>query len=131
MRLIHSIRQWLTKSRNITKLEKHVDSTFLVDQLLIDMYNDDYFPNQLVDKVKDELMKVIVLLETGEQDVHTIQSKLDEVTLNINALQAVFEENDSEIETAARDSIGLSVELILEHFHIDIDPEEAIRYREW
>ncbi|MDO4432524.1 MAG: DUF5713 family protein [Aerococcaceae bacterium] len=131
MRLIHSIRQWLTKSHNITKLGKHVDSTFLVNQLLIDMYNDDYFPNQLVDKVKDELMKVIVLLETGEQDVHTIQSKLDEVTLNINALQAVFEENDSEIETAARDSIGLSVELILEHFHIDIDPEEAIRYREW
>lgn len=36
-----------------------------------------------------------------------------------------------EIETGARDSIGVTVEYILQWFHINIDIETAIRKREW
>ncbi len=49
----------------------------------------------------------------------------------INDLQEEFDENDSEIETVARDSIGVTVEKILNYFGIDIDIEEAIRERDW
>ena len=35
-------------------------------KLLDEMYQDDYYPAFLVDKVKDELQKVIDLLESGE-----------------------------------------------------------------
>ena len=35
-------------------------------KLLDEMYQDDYYPAFLVDKVKDELQKVIALLESGE-----------------------------------------------------------------
>ena len=35
-------------------------------KLLKEMYEDDYYPVFLVDKVRDELQKVIDLLETGE-----------------------------------------------------------------
>ena len=35
-------------------------------KLLDEMYQDDYYPVFLVDKVKDELQKVIDLLESGE-----------------------------------------------------------------
>ena len=35
-------------------------------QLLAEMYRDDYFPAFLVDKIKNELQKVINLLESGE-----------------------------------------------------------------
>ena len=38
-------------------------------KLLDEMYNDDYYPTFLVDKVKDELQKVIDLLESGETDI--------------------------------------------------------------
>ena len=34
-------------------------------KLLDEMYQDDYYPAFLVDKVKDELQKVIALLERG------------------------------------------------------------------
>lgn len=100
-------------------------------KLLDEMYQDEYYPNFLVDKVKDELQKVIDLLESGETNTETVQGKLDEVVCAINDLQEEFGENDSEIETVARDSIGVSVEYILEWFGIPIDIEEAIRERDW
>ncbi len=46
-------------------------------------------------------------------------------------LQEEFEENDSELETAARESIGAAAAYILEWFWIDLDAEEAIRERDW
>lgn len=100
-------------------------------QMLSDMYLDDYFPNFLVDKVKDELQSVIDFLETGETDLELIQNRFDEAMEAINDLQDEFDENDSEIETVARDSIGTTVEYILKWFDIDIDVEDAIGARDW
>ena len=91
-------------------------------KLLDEMYNDDYYPTFLVDKVKDE---------SGETNIEAVQEKLDEAVCGINDLQEEFDENDSEIETVARDCIGETVAYILEWFDIPIDIEEAIRERDW
>lgn len=48
--------------------------------LLNDMYNDGYFPDFLVDKVKLLIQDVISFLETGERDLEKIQNKFDEMT---------------------------------------------------
>ena len=45
--------------------------------------------------------------------------------------QAEFDENDSEIETVARECIASTVAYILAWFGIPIDTEEAIRERDW
>ena len=100
-------------------------------KLLDEMYQDEYYPNFLVDKVKDELQKAINLLETGETDTEIIQKKLDEAICAINDLQEEFDENDSEIETAARDCIATDVIEILNWFEIDIDVEDALGERDW
>lgn len=100
-------------------------------QLLSEMYQDDYFPDFLVDKIKDLLQQVIELLENGETDLAVIQNRFDEIVEEINDLQDEFAENDSEIETVARDSIGESVDYILHWFNIDIDVEDAIGARDW
>ena len=100
-------------------------------KLLDEMYQDEYYPDFLVDKVKEELQKVIRLLESGETDVGAVQKILDEAVCGINDLQEEFDENDSEIETVARDCIGVTVAYILEWFGIHIDIEEAIRERDW
>lgn len=99
--------------------------------LLDEMYQDGYYPDFLVDKVKAELLNVIGLLESGATDLAVIQEKLDEAVRAINDLQGEFDENDSEIETVARDCIGETVGYILEWFEIPIDVEEAIRERDW
>ncbi len=95
--------------------------------LLEEMYNDEYYPDFLVDKIQ----KVIELLESGETDVEIVQEKLDEITCAINDLQDEFDANDSEIETVARDCIGETVYYVLKWFDIPIDEEEAIRERDW
>ena len=56
-------------------------------KLLNEMYQDEYYPDFLVDKVKDALQKVIDLLENGETDTEVVQEKLDEVVCAINDLQ--------------------------------------------
>lgn len=99
--------------------------------LLKDMVEDDYYPNFLVDKVKDCITPVIALLESGERDKEVIQAKLDEMTLAINDLQEEFDENGSEIETVARDSIGMTVKYVLDWFGVDIDAEDSVRERDW
>lgn len=106
--------------------------TFDADyKLLEDMYDDGYFPDFLVDKVKDQVQVVIHFLEAGERDLEKIQDKFDEMTEAINDLQQEFEEHDSEIETLARDSIGETVEYILQWFDVGIDVEDAIGQRDW
>ena len=99
--------------------------------LLKSMYNDGYFPDFLVDKIKELIIPIIRLLENGETNKDIIQSKLDEMTFAINDLQEEFEDNDSEIETVARDSIAVTIEYILKWFNIDIDTDTAIGAREW
>ena len=98
---------------------------------LIDMYNDDYFPNFLVDKIKVLLMSGVELLENGECDIEKIQNKFDEITMGINDLQEEFFDNDSELETGARESIAQTVVDIIKHFNLNIDVEELIRERDW
>ena len=99
--------------------------------LLADMRHDEYFPEFLVDKVEALIRDVIKLLESGEKDIDTVQAALDKMTLAINDLQEEFEDNDSEIETAARDSIGETVEYVLNWFDIEIGIETAIGERDW
>ena len=60
-------------------------------KLLDEMYQDDYYPAFLVDKVKDELQKVIALLESGETDTEVVQETLDEAVCGINDLQEEFD----------------------------------------
>lgn len=99
--------------------------------LLKDMYDDGYFPDFLVDKVKEQIIEVVSFLETGEKNIDKIQEKLDEMTRAINELEDEFNENESEIETVARESIADAVHYVLECYDVEIDIEEAIREREW
>ncbi len=100
-------------------------------EYLKDMYTDEYFPNFLVDKLKDIIKETVSFIEAGTHSTEAIQESLDQMIFKINELQNEFEENDSEIETGARESIGLTIENILSYFEIDIEVEEAMRERDW
>lgn len=100
-------------------------------ELLAAMYRDGYFPDFLVDKIKELVQNMISFLETEEKDLEIVQNKFDEMTLSINDLQAEFEENESELETVARESIAETIEYILQWFDIGIDVEDALGERDW
>lgn len=84
-----------------------------------------------MDKIKLIITQVVHFLEEGKHSIEEVQQKLDEMTIAINELQNEFYQNDSEIETVARDSIGITVEEILQYFELDIDIEDALKKREW
>ncbi len=107
---------------------KKMESDF---EYLYDMYEDEYFPNFLVDKLKTLMVELTTYLEPEDKTVEQIQTKLDEIILKTNNLEQEFENNDSELETVARESIAETVDGILTYFDIPIDIETAIRKREW
>ena len=99
--------------------------------LIPEMVRDGYYPDDLVEKVQQEIQKLVAVLEQGEQCPEVIQQELDRMTLAINDLQEEFEAQDSEIETVARESIAATVSYILHWFHIDIDIDTALGARDW
>ena len=98
---------------------------------LPDMYRDSYYPKHLVDAIKVQLERVEALLATGEKDIAIIQKQLDKVTEEINDIGFKMMDEGSELETVARDDIALTVEAILQAYHIPIDVEEALRMRDF
>jgi len=118
----------LNTTTNGEQIMKKFDENYVI---LNAMYRDTYFPKHLVDKVKIPILNVVTYLESGETDKEKIQEQLDAMTITINNLQDEFDENDSEIETGARESIGETVEYILKWFDVDIDTETAISQRDW
>ena len=95
------------------------------------MYADTYFPEFLVNKVKTLIVKVVEFLDKGEYTTEEVQAKFDTMTRGINKLQEKFEENDSEIETGARESIGETIQEIIDYYKLPLDVETAIRERDW
>jgi hypothetical protein len=99
---------------------------------LADMYADDYFPKHAVDQGRDILVQLCHSLEAQPpQSLDELYARTHSATERFNDLQAVFEEADSELETAARESIGMDFLFIAQAYGFDADVEELIAPRDW
>ena len=106
---------------------------FASHEWLKPMVNDSYYPSFLVDKIIQILQNVFRNIEAVKP---TTLEQLYEITnqgvREINDLEDEFDQNESEIETMARDAIGDEFYFIIDAFGFkDADLEEAIRDREW
>lgn len=117
---------------NSVTLSSPKNEAILGYQFLAEMYEDKYFPNFLVDKGRDILLKLCLEIESqqpeSDEDVYRLTHKATE---SFNQLAMEFYENDSEIETAARDAIGTDFDFILTTYGFNLDVEEAIAPRDW
>jgi hypothetical protein len=100
---------------------------------LEDMYDDGFYPNHLVDKCKDILVELCFETErTQPKDLDEFYVLTHAATEEFNNLQHEFYENDSELETTARDCIGVNFTFIAHAYGFeDADEEELIAPREW
>ena len=97
------------------------------DLYVPDMYDDSFYPNFLVDKVKVALKKVVDDLETDENySIEEVLAKFNSAVIEINGLRSEFDKNNSELETVARDCIFVTVRNIIKHFDLDIDADDAM-----
>lgn len=99
---------------------------------LKEMYDDQYFPNHIVDKGKSILVNLCLTIEKQQpktlDDLYKLTHK---ATDQFNELQEEFEENDSEIETVARECIGEDFDAIAKAYGFEADREEIIATRDW
>ncbi len=99
---------------------------------LKDMYNDSYFPKKLVDKGKALLVDLCLEIEDKyPENLEKLYELTHATTNKFNDLQQEFDENDSEIETAARECIGTDFDFIAQSYGFDADFEELIATRDW
>ena len=97
------------------------------------MYRDSYFPDHLVDKGRQILIQLCETIEAVQpQDEAQLYALTHAATDQFNALAEEFNENDSEIETAARDCIGTDFGFIATAYGFaGADLEELIATRDW
>jgi hypothetical protein len=100
-------------------------------EYLPDMYQDGYFPNFLVDKIKAEIVKVVAFFEEGDHSTEPIQEALDQMTVAINGLQDKFLENDSEIETGLEKRSATQLKRYLSFTSLTSMSKKAIREQDW
>jgi hypothetical protein len=101
--------------------------------MLAAMYRDEYFPRFLVDKLRAILLQVCEQIEhekpTSEEGLYAITHAAVE---RINELQEEFEENDSDIETGAREALGAEFDFIVKAYGFaSVDIEDVIAPRDW
>lgn len=103
------------------------------DNFLREMYNDDFFPDFLVDKIKAILIDLCESIETNKPKNATALLDLTHAaTEKINALADAFDENNSELETVAREVMAENIEFIVRAYGFnDIDIEDMIAPRDW
>lgn len=99
---------------------------------LADMYNDDYYPKSAVDKVKAVLLEVCQNIEQqSPKTLDELYAITNQGVDKINDLQDDFGD-ESEIETVARDCIGMDFDFIAKAYGFeDADVEELIANRDW
>ena len=90
---------------------------------LADMYQDSYFPQHLVDQLKQILLDMCQEVEAQKpQNLDALYVFTHAATEKINLLQGAFDQAESEIETVARESIGSDIYFIAQSYgFVDAD----------
>ncbi|MBO0356668.1 hypothetical protein J0X19_01800 [Hymenobacter sp. BT186] len=99
---------------------------------LKEMYEDSYFPSNLVDKGKAILVDLCFKIEQEQpESLDELYELTHAATDKFNDLQEEFLDGESEIETGARECIAADFDFIAKSYDFEADGEELIATREW
>ena len=99
--------------------------------MLAPMTGDTYYPKRLVARGQALLWALVERIETQKPIGDAVLLLTQATTELFNQLDEDFHEQDSEIETVAREAIADDIRAILEAYGYDVDIEEAISGRDW
>jgi hypothetical protein len=97
------------------------------------MYVDSYFPDHVVDRGRDILLRLCERIEAEQPSrLGALYALTQAATEEFNRLQAEFEAAGSEIETVAREVIAEDFWFVASVYGFtDADVEELIGTRDW
>jgi hypothetical protein len=101
-------------------------------RFLAEMQEDDYFPPALIEKGQQILVRLCEAIEVQVPDsLEKLYVLTHAATEEFNVLAEEFQESGSEIETVARDNIGVDFAYVAKAYGFEADGEELIATREW
>lgn len=104
----------------------------MLNDLLLPMFDDDYYPQILVAEIKQYIIdfskKIIGSTKTELEIYHLAHLTLSK----INEMKAEFEDLDSSLDDTATDYIAEAMMMVVQDAgYLDIDMEELVVIREW
>ena len=123
----------LPSTNTITELQSSINNSRLKTYPFLDcMYSDSYFPPSLVDTCQMILIQLCKEMD-GYKNPKKAYFKMHahQAVEAINELQTDFFEQNSEIETVARECLARDFKLIADQYDQAIPIEEIIANRKW
>lgn len=102
------------------------------DDLLLDMYDEGYYAEHLIDRLK-QLLNTDFAASIAKIKIEAdIYHHANEVIRKINKLKPLFEEAECELDGVAADHISEAMMMILQDAgYFDIDQQELLAAKEW
>ena len=82
--------------------------------LLEELYEDSFYPDFLIDKIKYLLEDFINFVEQKPKNMADVGDKIYDLIQNANSLQYEFLDNDSEYDNIARECLIRNLEYIIQ-----------------
>ncbi|EET83345.1 DUF5713 family protein [Acinetobacter radioresistens] len=102
------------------------------DELLTPMFEDEYYPDELVSRIKQLLLQFSEKITASSLSQTDIYSSAQEIIVQINKMKPKFEQMDSSLDDAAADYIAEAMMMVVQEAgYLDIDMEELVANREW
>lgn len=102
------------------------------DELLTPMFEDEYYPDELVSRIKQLLLQFSEKITVSSLSQIDIYSSAQEIIVQINKMKPKFEQMDSSLDDAAADYIAEAMMMVVQEAgYLDIDMEELVANREW
>lgn len=102
------------------------------DDLLLDMYDDNYYADELIDRIKHILINDFAKALEKIKIESDIYHHAGEAIRKINKLKPLFEEAECELDGLAADHVAEAMMMILQDAgYFDIDPQELLADKEW
>ncbi len=104
----------------------------MFDDLLLPMFDDEYYPDILVAEVKqliEQFAKTLAKMNISDSEVYSLANS---TVVEINEMKPQFEDLDSSLDDTAADYIAEAMMMVVQdQGYLDIEMEELVANREW
>ena len=104
----------------------------MFNDLLLPMFDDEYYPDILVAEVKQLIEKFAKKVSKSTFNEAEIYALANVTVTEINEMKPQFEDLDSSLDDTAADYIAEAMMMVVQNQgYLDIEMEELIANREW
>lgn len=103
----------------------------MLSDLLLPMFDDEYYPDILVAEIKQHIERFAKKLAkvSSESEIYLLAN---ETVSEINEMKPQFEDLDSSLDDAAADYIAEAMMMVVQdEGYLEIEMEELVSNREW